>query len=162
MPIRPILIFMLLVCLIFPGAPAAAADADHAEILAAAESIFQHMEKRNYPALWEGLSEATRRSIARSVGKAIARAGGEAAEEGIRADFATGGPIARQYWEAYLAQFDPRTVLEESRWSMGAVKRDRAEIVLRYRKSRHDTILKLVREGGAWHVGLDETFSTRQ
>jgi len=42
------------------------------------------------------------------------------------------------------------------------VKKDRAEIVLRYRKSDHDAILKLFFEAGAWRVGLDETFSTRQ
>lgn len=132
------------------------------KILTAAESLFEHMAKRNYPALWGGLSDATQRSIVRSVGQAEARVGREAGAGEILADFETGGPLARSYWDAYMEQFDPKAILEESRWSMGAVRKDSAEIVLRYRKSRHDAILKLYYEHGTWRVGLDESFSTRQ
>lgn len=141
-----------------PAAPAAGPD----ELLTAAESLFQNMAKGNYPALWDGLSDATRRGIARDVGRAVAKTGDARGESEILADFAQGGPLARHYWAAYLGQFDPRTVLEESRWSLGVMGKDRAEIVLRYRKSRQDTILKLFHERGGWRVGLAESFSARQ
>jgi hypothetical protein len=153
----------LLAALAFPPASRAADKAgDSGAILDAAESVFRGMAKRDYPAIWAGLSARTRQSIVRAVGKAEEKAGRKGDEDPIRADFEKGGETARAYWEAYLAQFDPKTVLEESKWTMGAVKKDRAEIVLRYRKSDHDAILKLFFEAGAWRVGLDETFSTRQ
>jgi hypothetical protein len=69
---------------------------------------------------------------------------------------------AKGYWSGYLSSFDPKTVLEQSAWKMGEIKKDRAEIILRYRKSSNDAILKMYREEGSWKVGLDETFSTRQ
>lgn len=154
-----VLLFLTLVSATVPPAvPAAASD----DLLTAAESLFQNMAKRNYPALWDGLSDATQRSIARDVGRAVAKGGEGRDESEILADFAQGGPLARHYWSAYLGQFDPRTVLEESRWSLGVMGKDRAEIVLRYRKSRQDTILKLFHERGGWRVGLAESFSTRQ
>jgi len=157
------LVIALIACLAFPLAlPAADTNADIGNILTAAESVFQNMEKRDYPALWNGLSAETRRSIIKSVGKALGKAGRDVAEERIQADFEQGGEIAREYWGAYLTQFDPKTVLEESKWTMGEIKKDKAEILLRYRKSEYDAILKLFREEGAWKVGLDETFSTRQ
>jgi hypothetical protein len=156
-------IAILFFFLAFPAAVRSAADPkDTAEILNAAESVFQSMVKRDFPALWRGLTADTQRTIVRSVYKAVGKAGMNFSEEEIRADFEKGGGIALDYWGGYLSQFDPKTILEESRWTFGELKKDRAVIILRYQKSDHDALLKMFREGGLWKVGLDETFSTRQ
>lgn len=154
---------VLLLVVVFPAGPRAAEKgADTGAVLDAAESVFQNMQKRDYPALWAGLSAKTRQSIVASVQKAEKKSGRNHAEAEVRTDFETGGRLSREYWDAYLVQFDPKTVLEESRWTMGEIKKGRVEIAIRYRKSEHDAILQLFREGGAWKLGLDETFSTRQ
>lgn len=120
------------------------------------------MSRSAYPALWSGLSTKSRQSIIRNVRKAIAKGGVDYAEERIRADFATGGELARDYWTSYVLQFEPRLVLEESKWSMGALKKETAEIIIRHKKSDRDAILKMFKEDGVWKVGLEETFSTRR
>jgi hypothetical protein len=156
-----LLAFVLLVCL---GSSLPAADvkgADTGEILSAAESVFQNMKKGDYPALWSGLTAETQRSIIRNTGKALEKAGLDYSGERIRKDCEAGGEIARGYWRGYLSQFDPATVLEQSAWNIGAIKGDRAAIIIRYKKSSNDAIIHMFREGGVWKVGLEETFATR-
>ncbi len=137
-------------------------NSDPAAILEAAESVFQNMARGDYSALWEGLSARTQRAIAGSVFKALAKEGNPATEKTVSEELAKGGQIAREYWGGYLSQFDPKTVLEESRWSMGEVVKDRAIILLRYRKSENDAKLLLFFERGGWKVGLHESFHTRE
>lgn len=157
------LIIAILCFLAFPAVVAAAEDQkETAEILDAAEAVFQNMVKRDYPALWRGLTAETQRNIIRNVQKAEGKVGREHTEEQLRSAFRNGETLAREYWEAYLTQFDPKTVLNESRWSMGPVIKNRTEIILRHHKSDYDARLKMFREEGLWRVGLDETFSTRQ
>lgn len=153
----------ILFFLAFPAALRSAADPkETAEILNAAESVFQSMAKNDFPALWRGLTADTQSSIIRNVHKAVVKAGMTFSEEEVRADFEKCGRLALDYWGGYLSQFDPKTILEESRWTFGELKKDRAVIILRYQKSDHDALLKMFREGGLWKVGLDESFSTRQ
>jgi hypothetical protein len=150
-------------CLLLPGQMQAAADARDVDgVLTAAESVFQSMSRAAYPALWAGLTVQTRKSIIQSVHKSLAKAGLDYTEEDIGADFASGSALARDYWTNYVLQFEPRLVLEESKWTMGTIKKDSAEIIIRYKKSDRDAVLKLFREEGQWKVGLDETFSTRK
>ncbi|MCE5265735.1 MAG: hypothetical protein LLG97_19680 [Deltaproteobacteria bacterium] len=160
--LQPIIIALL--CLLaFPAVIAAADDPkETAEILDAAEAVFQKMAAGDFPALWRGLTSETQRNIIRNVRKAEGKIGHDYTEEQIRHAFQNGEPLAREYWKAYLTWFDPKTVLKESQWSMGKVNRGRAEIILRYHKSDHDALLKMFREEGRWKVGLDETFSARQ
>ena len=157
------LLMFLVMFLTFPAALRAAGAENVApeDILNAAESVFRNMQTNDHVALWHGLSVATQRNIIRKVGKAMDKARQAYTEELVRKDFETGGEVARGYWSGYLAQFDPKIILEECQWKMGVVKKDKAEIIIRYRKSENDAILKLFREGGVWKVGLDETFSTR-
>lgn len=154
---------MLFSCLAFPAALAAAnvRDADIGNILAAAESVFGSMKRGDYPLLWEGLTAETQRAIVKNSRKSLEKTRIDYAEEQIRQDFKTGGKIAQGYWGGYLLEFNPAIVLEESKWSMGEVRKDKAEIFIRYRKSAKDAVLKMYREGGVWKVGLDETFSPR-
>lgn len=162
-PLTFFLVVVLLCLMALPAVIRAAADPKlEAEILNAAESVFQSMAKKDFPALWKGLSADTQRAIVRNVHKAVGKAGMTFSEEGVRADFEKGGGLALDYWGGYLSRFDPKTVLEESRWTFGEFKNDRAEIILRHQKSDYDARLQMFREAGLWKVGLDETFSTRQ
>ena len=81
--------------------------------------------------------------------------------DAVRSDFVAGGPIARDYWDAFLRRFDPDAALEHSRWEIGSVGKDRAEILLTHHGADHPATLKMFLEDGAWKVGLVETFWTR-
>ena len=162
-PLTFFVVVALLCFLALPAVTRAAADPkEEAEILDAAEAVFLSMAKKDFPAVWRGITADTQRSIIRNVHKAVVKAGMTFSEEEVRADFEKGGGLALDYWGGYLSRFDPKSVLEESRWTFGEFKKDRAEILLRYQKSDHDAHLKMFREDGLWKVGLDETFSTRQ
>ncbi|GAB4235945.1 MAG: hypothetical protein OHK0028_12670 [Deltaproteobacteria bacterium] len=79
----------------------------------------------------------------------------------VRNDFLAGGPIARDYWDAFLRRFDPDEPLEHSRWEMGPLKKDRAEVLLTRHGADHPARLMMYRENGAWKAGLVETFWSR-
>ena len=81
--------------------------------------------------------------------------------EAVRRDFVAGGPIARDYWDAFLRRFDPDAALEHSRWEIGSVGKDRAEILLTHQGADHPATLKMLLEDGGWKVGLVETFWSR-
>jgi len=147
---------------LFPSQVYSAVEKDIDAILAAAEAVFQHMQKGDYPSLWAGLTAETQRRIIRNVQKEVGNTGPEESETLIRRDFEKGGVRARSYWDAYLAQFNPKMVLEESTWKMGGVNKDRADIILRYKKAHNDAILQMYREAGIWKVGLEETFAPRR
>jgi hypothetical protein len=70
--------------------------------------------------------------------------------------------MAGAYWDNILAAFDPDIILEQSRWEMGKIKKDEAEIVLQYRKSVNPAILKLYREDSKWKVGWEESAGVRK
>ena len=54
--------------------------------------------------------------------------------------------------------FDPDDALERSRWEMGTVEEDRAEVLITHRGADRPAVLRMFREGGRWKVGLVETF----
>ena len=130
-------------------------------ILDRAESLFQSMKARDYPAIFAALSAKSRETIVEETASALLAAAGTPAPpdpEAVRSDFAAGGPIARDYWDAFLRRFDPDAALEHSRWEIGSVKKDRAEILLTYHGADHPARLMMFLEGGSWKVGLVETF----
>ncbi len=59
-----------------------------------------------------------------------------------------GAPSAQNCISAFLTRFNPKSVLDESRWSMGEVSKDSAVILLRYQKSENDAHLKMFYETG--------------
>jgi hypothetical protein len=79
----------------------------------------------------------------------------------VRSDFIAGGPIAREYWDAFLSRFDPDAALEYSRWEIGSVGKDRAEILLTHQGAERPAVLKMFLEAGGWKTGLVETFWSR-
>jgi hypothetical protein len=150
-------------------------------ILARAEFLFQSMKSRDYPAIFAALSAKSRETIVAETSSALAaaakrpRPGKPTATEtpsvlardpapgleGVRTDFIAGGPIARDYWDAFLSRFDPDAALEYSRWEIGSVGKDRAEILLTHQGAERPAVLKMFLEAGGWRVGLVETFWSR-
>jgi len=162
----------------------AASPEDHAavpEILSRAESLFQSMKSRDYPAIFAALSAKSRETIVAETASALAAAARQATPgmptaaespstlardpapglEAVRRDFVAGGPIARDYWDAFLRRFDPDAALEHSRWEIGSVGKDRAVILLTHHGADHPATLKIFREDGGWKMGLVETFWSR-
>jgi len=172
-----------LVLLLCPPARSASPE-DHPAvpaILARAESLFQSMKNRDYSAIFAALSAKSREKIVAETSSALTAAARQtpkgtqtAAEaphassknpppgpEEVRSDFIAGGPIARDYWDAFLRRFDPDAALEHSRWEIGSVGKDRAEILLTHHGADHPATLKMFREDGDWKAGLVETFWSR-
>jgi hypothetical protein len=150
-------------------------------ILDRAESLFQSMKARDFPAIFAALSAKSRETIVAETASALAAAGKQSRPEGptavdpptapaenfppgpeaVLSDFVAGGPIARDYWDAFLRRFDPDAALEHSRWEIGSVGKDRAEILLTHHRADHPAKLKMFLEDGGWKVGLVETFWSR-
>ncbi|OGP27931.1 MAG: hypothetical protein A2X91_03950 [Deltaproteobacteria bacterium GWB2_65_81] len=153
----------LLLC-VFPPAWASSPE-DHPavpEILSRAESLFQVMKARDYPAIFAVLSAKSRETIVAQTSASLAAAKmAVPGREAVRNDFVEGGPIAREYWDAFLRNFDPDSVLEHSRWEIGSVGKDRAEIHITHHGADRPAALKMFLEEGGWNVGLVETFWPR-
>jgi hypothetical protein len=152
-------------CLVFPLAVPAGAQPDEREIdavLTAAESLFAKLKAKEYRTVWGLLTEKSRETIADDTYKSVAKAGGTQSRDEISADFSRGGPVSEEYWLGFLSTFDPDTALRQSVWSMGMLKKDRAEINLVFKKSQRPAVLRMFKETGVWKVGLVETFWSRK
>jgi hypothetical protein len=146
-----------LILLVLAASAPAASDGD--EVLGRGETFFRLLKEKNYGSLWQYLSKRSRETIVGDTMKNLGGDSGVAGRKGeIEKDFTEGGGIARAYWSGFLAVFNPDTVLEESRWTIDTVKKESAVIVLRHRKSEAPVQLRMVKEDGAWRVGLVETF----
>jgi hypothetical protein len=130
-------------------------------LLSSAESLFLAMRARQYTDIWPSLTESTKKSIVAAVYREAKKAGTTYDRETIEADFKDGGAMAKTYWDGYLSVFKPDGVLEESRWTIGAVRKDKAEISILHKKSEKPALLQLYKEGNRWKVGLEETFGAR-
>lgn len=131
-------------------------------ILQQAEGLFRYMRARDYPAIWALLSARSRETIVSDVERESGRLSAGPVDPGnIERDFARGGTIARAYWEGYLREFDPEAALRESRWEMGNIEGDSAEIRIIHEGADRPAVLRMVREEGVWKVGLIETFRPR-
>jgi len=139
------------------------------------------MKTRDYPAIFAVLSAKSRETIVAETTSALDTAAKQARREKpaaaetssapardpvpgpdtVRNDFIAGGPIARDYWDAFLSRFDPDIALEHSRWEMGPVGKDRAEILLTHHGAERPAVLKMFLEAGGWKAGLVETFWSR-
>jgi hypothetical protein len=141
--------------------PARSRDTGIDAILDSAEGLFRAMKLRDYKSIWSRLTDKSRAAIVNDSYKEIAAKTGNSSEyskEVLERDFHSGGPIAKSYWDAYLQNFDPDWLLEESRWQIGELGKDRAEIVIHYRKGEGPVILVMTRQNADWKVGLMETF----
>jgi hypothetical protein len=162
---KTILIFLLIgLTFCFSAASLAAEDPEDEQdkVLSSAEFLFKAMKEKNYPAIWSSLTASSKKDIVDTVYKAAAKSETEYSREQISIDFGIGGLIAKTYWASYLTAFDPDTVLEQSRWNIGFIKKEKAEINIQYKKAEKPAILKMYKEEGTWKVGLEETFEGRK
>ena len=164
---RILLLHVLILAFIVSAAFPAIADTRDTEtniILNSAESLFKTMKLRDYKGIWPYLSEASRKTIVNDTYKAIlqsnpaAKSDAQYSKEAIESDFRSGGAIAKSYWDGYLQNFNPDWLLEQSRWQMGKIEKNRAEVLIQYQKGEGPVYLQMVTEGGKWKVGLMETF----
>ncbi len=134
-------------------------------ILTSAEKIFKAMQLRDFKGIWECLTEKSKQRIVDDTYKSYLKLSKKhnitvPSKKDIFNDFETIGNTAKEYWEAFLENFDPKTVLEQSTWKMGKVTGNYAEIIIHYRKSERPAILQMYNEKGIWKTGLVETFWT--
>jgi hypothetical protein len=142
-----------------PARLAAPAPSGTDALLARAEALFKAMKRKDYAGIWTLLSARSRVTIITDVQKSVRDEGGpQETFEAVEKDFMAGGTVARLYWDAFLASFNPDTVLEESTWEIGEMKKQTAEIVLIHKEAVHPARLKMFKENGQWKVGLVETF----
>ena len=139
-----------------------ASDSDLDAVLTSAEGLFKAMQKRDYEGIWDGLSGESRETIVGDTWKAMKSSPGNYTEALVAEDFSRGDVLASAYWEAYLKNFDPVMVLNDSTWKMGVMKDDKAEIIITYKKAQKPATLHMVREEGRWKVGLTESFWSRK
>lgn len=134
-------------------------------ILDSAESFFISLKTGDYKTSWRLLSQRSRETIVKDVYKATGKMGISITAQEIRSDFENSGMIANSYWKAaFNDTFDPDIILKESKWEMGKISKDQAEILITHIKARHSAPahLKVLKENGAWTVGLVETFWVRK
>lgn len=151
-----ILIPILILSFFLPRSVRSESEEDR--LLDSASGMFEAMRDRDLKTVWTFLSSKSRATIVTEIERSSARGGIIYSREQIAADMQVGGLIARSYWNAYLENFDPRSVLEESRWELGGIRKDRAEIIIQHREAEWPARLKMYKESGFWKIGLVETF----
>jgi len=155
------LLIMALCALFFclGSGESAAPQGDLDRILFSSETFFKVMRSGDHVKVWSMLSSKSHWTIVADISKAV---GPGYSMKQIEEDLSKGGPIAVSYWKGFLESFDPDTILEKSKWEVGYIGSDRAELLITYRKSKRPARLQMFKEGGTWKVGLVETFWTRK
>lgn len=158
------------ILLLFSSSPlfSQQSDAQLDAVLNSAESFFKFIKKKDYAKTWSTLTQKSQDTIANDVLKEIQKTKSsqqpaeDLSKEQIAADFAIAGPLAKSYWSNFLDYVNPDIVLEQSKWDIGTIKGDRAEISVKYKKSDNPAILQMYKENNVWKLGLVETFWTRK
>jgi len=139
-----------------------AGDGDIDNVLFSAESLFKSLKEKNHTEVWKFLTAKSKSIIVDDVSREAKKLGSKVSRGQLSDDFASGGPIARAYWNSFVETFDPSVVLEHSTWKINVVKNEYAEINILYKKAEKPAILKVFKEDSMWKVGLEETFRTRR
>jgi hypothetical protein len=155
---KTIIYGFFLLFLFVPFLHAGSNDNEIDKVHFSAESLFNALKTKNYLKMWTLLSVKSKNIIVDDVRKAEEKINRQYTKEDINKDFAEGSQLARLYWNSYLDNVNPDWVLEESTWEIGKIEKDRAEILIRYKKSAGPAMLKMFKEEGRWVVGLEETF----
>lgn len=133
-------------------------------ILNSVEHVFKLMEAKDFCGIWQGITERSKKRIVDDIYKEEARLSKKEnrsafyTKEMIFHDFNTCNKISKEYWHAFLTNFDPKMALEQSTWSIGKIEQNYAEVILHYRKSERPAVLQVFKENGVWKLGLVETF----
>jgi len=156
----------IVICFIFSGSLGAIhvnSDNEVGNILDAAEGLFKAMKDRSYNKIWDSITAQSRATIIEDVIRALEKSGKESVDnQQIVADFNNCETLCKAYWNSYLEHFSPVAVLEQSKWDIGVIKRDKTEIIVTYKRSERPAVIKMYKEDGTWKVGLTETFWSRK
>lgn len=131
-------------------------------VLVTAETFFKVLKSGDFVRTWSLLSSRSKNTIVNDICKESQPSGGGCPKDKIAADLQAGGATASSYWKGFLSRFDPKVVLEESKWEIGYIHQDKAELLLTHKRSSNPARLQMFKEGGTWKVGLVETFWTRK
>lgn len=131
-------------------------------VLSSAEDLFIAFQNNEYASAWALLSKKSQQEIVNDVYKSSKTLNGGISREQVRDDFSEQGTMFRSFWSAFLHDLDVNIVLEQSLWAIGSIDRNKAEIIITYKRSRMPTRLQMFRESGDWKVGLVETFWPRK
>ena len=156
-------LFLICQAFLFISGETSAGDKhiDISRILDPAEKFFVSLKDRKYGTAWDLLSAESHSTIIDNVYNASRKDGSNIQKLDITRDFENRGIICNSYWNAFLETFDPDMVLKESRWEMGPIEKDEAEIIIMHRRSDFPARLRMFKENGTWKVGFSETFGIR-
>lgn len=150
--------YILISFLFFSSDLHSSVDKVEEEVLTAAEGFFIALKEKRFADAWESLTTKSRETIVSEVYNEINKTEAKIGKELVTEDFNKNGELSRLYWNAFIKNFDPDTVLEQSVWNIGKIKGDTAIIVLKHKESEYNSELKLCKEDGRWRVGLMESF----
>ncbi|MGC8677468.1 MAG: hypothetical protein ACP5UF_04540 [Hydrogenobaculum sp.] len=129
------------------------------EVLDTATKLFKAMERKHFKKIWQLISKKSKKDIVELVYKTMLKNNVKTyTKEDIEKDFENGGPIAKAFWDGYLKNFDPKKVLDESRWEKVKFDDNKAKIKIKYKKGKLPFYLKMYKEDKDWKVGLVESF----
>lgn len=157
-----LVLFSISIAVFQQGPDAADISDSDIRVIETAELFFTSIRDRQYNSAWELLSEDSRERIIEDSYDASRSMGVDITREAIENNFNKSGIIFQAWWDSFVQSFDANMILEESHWRIGYVKKQKAEIVLTYRKSKDPAILKMYKEGPSWKVGFAETFLNRR
>lgn len=138
------------------------ADKTEDEILYRTEGFFIALREKRFADAWELLTIKSKDTIIAEVYKDINKTRAKIGKEVVKEEFDKKGDLFLIYWNAFVRDFDPSTVLEQSVWNMGEIKDNKAIIILQYKKTEYPAELKIYKENGKWQFGLVESFWTRK
>jgi hypothetical protein len=151
-------LYILISFLFFSSDLHSSVDKVQEEVLTSAEGFFIALKEKRFDDAWKSLTTKSRDTIVSEVYKEINKTKAKIGRELVTEDFDNNGELSRCYWDAFIKNFDPDAVLEQSTWNIGQMKEDTAIIVLQYKESQYNSELKLFKEDGRWRVGLIESF----
>ncbi|MBF0327591.1 MAG: hypothetical protein HQL10_00360 [Nitrospirae bacterium] len=127
-------------------------------------SIVTAAESKNYIEIWNFLTTESKETILKDVYKEEKKAGfrKDFTLKYVEDNFSECKELCVTYWYNFLTAFDPEMVLSQSKWEIGFVRSDKAEIIVTYKTAQQPAKLKMFKENGAWKFGLVETFWVRR
>jgi effector-binding domain-containing protein len=131
-------------------------------ILKVTEGFFIALKEKRFTDAWEFLTIKSRDTIIDEVYRDINKTKAKIGKEVVREEFDKKRDLFLIYWNAFIKDFDPNTVLEQSVWNIGEIKGNKATIILQYKRSEYPAELKIYKENGKWQFGLVESFCTRK
>lgn len=157
-------IFLLIVTTVFMGSADlfCQTDKEVEKALHTAEVLFKSMKVQDYRTVWNSITKKSKERIVDDVYKELTKKDDKYSKEQVSNDFSNCNVICKAYWKGFLENFDPNVVIEQSKWEIGFIKKEDAEIKLTYKKSGQPARLKMFRENNEWKVGLTETFWSRK